>query len=115
MAHVVLVEELRVAPKLLVEAAQGRALVAGDHRAGGEPAPAIGAVLIEHQPYEALDPGEEYSAVLQEILVVERDLAGSRRSAVGARNPATGAQWRPSCAAAQGRRRHEELLRLIIG
>ncbi len=71
MAHVVLIEELRVAPELLIEAAQRRALVAGDHRAGGEPAPAIGAVLIEHEPHEALDAGEEYSAILEEILVVE--------------------------------------------
>ncbi len=74
MAHVVLLHELPVPGELLVEPAERRALVAGDHRAGVKPAAAVGAVLVERQAHEALHAREEDPALLEDVLVVERDV-----------------------------------------
>ncbi len=71
----VVLEQLAVARQLLVEAAQRGALVAGDHRPGGQPATAVGAVLLEHEAYERLHAGQEDPALLEDVLVVEADLA----------------------------------------
>src|SRR6185503_8539846 len=71
----VLLEQRSVARQLLVEPAQRGALVAGDHRPGGEPTAADGAVLLEHQAYERLNAGQEDPALLEDVLVVEADLA----------------------------------------
>jgi hypothetical protein len=71
---VVALYELAVAGELLVEPAERRALVAGDHRARHEAAAKVGAVLVERQPDEALKPGEEDAALLEDVLVVERDV-----------------------------------------
>ena len=79
VAHVVFVEEVRVARQLLVEAAQRRALITGDHRAGGQAAGPIGPVLVEHEAYEALDPGQQDPAFPEQVLVVEGDLAAPGR------------------------------------
>ena len=75
MAHVVLRAQPGAALKLLVEPAERRALVAGDERARVEAAVAVGAVLVEHEPHEALYAGQEDPAVLEHVLVVEADLA----------------------------------------
>ncbi len=73
MTHVVLGAELGAALELLIEAAERRALIAGDERARLEAAVAIGAVLVEQQPDQALHSREEDTAVLQDVLVVQRD------------------------------------------
>ena len=75
MAHVVLGADLGAALELLVEAAERRALVAGDERAGLQAARAVGAVLVEQHAHEGLDAGEEDPALLEQVLVVEGDLA----------------------------------------
>ena len=66
--------ELAVALELLVEAAERRALVARDHRAGVKPAGAVGAMLVEREAHDRLDAGEEHPAVAEEVLVLEADL-----------------------------------------
>ena len=71
----------RLRAELLVEAAERRALVAGDHRAGHEAAAAVGAVLVEREPDEALEAGEEDASLLEDVLVVERDVAERPRAA----------------------------------
>ena len=86
---VVALDQLAVAGELLVEAAERRALVAGDHRAGHEPAAEVGAVLVERKPDEALEAGQEDAALLEDVLVVERDLA-QRAAALLAALPAGG-------------------------
>ena len=84
MAHVVLRAQLGAALKLLVEPAERRALVARHERAGVQAAVAVGAMLVEHQPHEPLDAGEEHPALLEQVLVVERDLAARVLAAVHA-------------------------------
>src|SRR5215207_959633 len=74
VAHVVLLDQLPVAGELLVEAAQRRALVAGDHRPRVEAAATVGAVLVERQTDQALEAGQQDAARLEEVLVVERDV-----------------------------------------
>ena len=78
VAHVVLLDELAVAGELLVEAAERRALVAGDHRAGVQAAAGIRAVLVERKADEPLKARQEDAAVLEDVLVVERDVAERR-------------------------------------
>jgi hypothetical protein len=73
MTDVVLGAELGAALELLIEAAERRALIAGDERARQEAAFAIGSVLVEEQPDQALHSREEDTAVLQDVLVVQRD------------------------------------------
>jgi 2-phospho-L-lactate guanylyltransferase (CobY/MobA/RfbA family) len=112
VADVVLVEQLAIALELLVEPAQGRALVARDHRAGVEAAGAVGAVLLEREPHEALHAREENAALGEQVLVVEGDLAAGAQGppVPGALEAAGGSGMR--AAAALGRRRHRELLPL---
>ena len=104
-------EQLAVARELLVEAAERGALVAGDHRPGGQAAAAVGAVLVEHQAHERLDAGEEDPALLEDVLVVEADLA------LGAapRRPLPAALTRvwPAVGRAPGRRAN--VVSLVIG
>ena len=109
MAHVVLLDELAVARQLLVEATERRALVAGDHRAGVEAAAAVGAVLVERQADEALEPGQEDAALLEDVLVVQRDVqkrAAPATTAVAGTTPALAllgaAAW--CCTSANGDR-----------
>ncbi len=74
MTDVVLVAERAVARQLLVEAAERRALVAGDEGAGVQAAAAIGAVLVEQQAHERLDAGEQDAALVELVAILERDL-----------------------------------------
>ena len=74
MEDVVLLAQVAVAGELLVEPAERRALVAGDHRAGVQAAAAVGAVLIECEPDEALHAGQQRAPVLEQVLVVEGHL-----------------------------------------
>ncbi len=112
MSHVMVVEQLAVALQLLVEPAQRRALVARDHGAGVEAAAAIGAVLVERQPHQALHSREEYAALVQEILVIEGDIAARMLGlpVPVALHPVSGRGVRAT--AAHGRRRHRKLLPL---
>ena len=113
VADEVLVEQLAVARQLLVEPAQRRALVARDHRAGGQAAAAVGAVLVEHQAHERLHAGEEDAALLEHVLVVEADLAP--RASRGRRSPRPRAA-RPDPAAGSGApRRRTSVVSLAIG
>ena len=76
--HMVFPGQLLVAGELAVEAAERRALVAGDHRRRAESAATVGAVLVERQADEALHAREQDAAVLEDVLVVEGDVAASR-------------------------------------
>src|SRR5687767_5258324 len=79
---VVALAELALALELPVEPAEGGALVAGDERARLQPAARVGPVLVERDPDERLDPGQEDPAVLELVAILERDLAariGPRR------------------------------------
>src|SRR5687768_11523595 len=76
-------DELPVAAEFLVEAAERRALVAGDHRPGHQAATEVGTVLVERKPDQALDPGEEDAALLEHVLVVQGDVV-ERPAAVAA-------------------------------
>ena len=60
--------------ELLVEAAEGRPLVAGDERADVQAGGAVGAALVEQHAHERLDPGQEDRALLADILVLEGHL-----------------------------------------
>jgi hypothetical protein len=75
-------EQLAVARELEIEPAERRALVAGDHRAGGEAAPPVGAVLVEQEPHERLHAGDQDAALFEHVFVVEADLAQHATAAV---------------------------------
>ena len=75
VAHVVLGAELALALELLVETAERRALVAGHEGARVQSEAAVGPVLVERQPDQGLDAGEQDAALLQDVPVGERDLA----------------------------------------
>ena len=77
--------QLGAALKLLVEPAQRRALIARHERAGVQAAGTIGAVLVEHQPHQPLHAREQHPALVEQVLVVEGDLA-----ALGLPAPACG-------------------------
>src|SRR5437867_669498 len=64
-----------VALERQVEAAEGRAAVAGDQRRGVEAAPPVRAVLVERQPDEGLDARKEDPALFAAILRVQRGQA----------------------------------------
>ena len=66
--HVMRVQELPLALERLVEAAEGRAAVAGDEGSGAQSAALVGTMLIEGQPHQRLDAGEEDAAFLQCVL-----------------------------------------------
>src|SRR5207245_2576121 len=74
----VLVEEVRVTRQGQVEAAEGGAPVARDRRRGVEPAAAVGAVLVERQPDERLDAGEEDEPLFSTVLGVQGEVARDR-------------------------------------
>ncbi len=78
--HVVLLAHLALALELAVEAAEGGALVAGHERARLQSAARIGAVLVERDPDESLDPGQEDPAVFELVAVLQRDLAADVRA-----------------------------------
>ncbi len=106
----VLLEQRAVARQLLVEPAQRGALVAGDHRPGGQAAAAVGAVLLEHQAYERLHAGEEDPALLEDVLVVEADLA----LGPAPRRPFS-PLWRRLAAVGRAPRRRANVVSLVIG
>ena len=56
--------------RLAVEAAERRALVARDHRAGVQSTAAVGAVLVERQPDEPLEARDQHAALVEDVLVV---------------------------------------------
>ena len=62
------VQELPLALERLVEATEGRAAVAGDEGGGAQSAALVGTMLIEGQPHQRLDAGEEDAAFLQCVL-----------------------------------------------
>jgi hypothetical protein len=70
----VLGPEVAEAPQLLVEAAERRALVAGDERRRVEPARDVGAALVEQHAHQRLDPRQEHRALLEHVLVLKRGL-----------------------------------------
>ncbi len=80
--------DLGAALELLVEAAERRALVAGHERARQQSARPVGPVLVEQHADEALDAGEEDAAVLEQVLVVEGDLAARALAAPADRGAA---------------------------
>jgi hypothetical protein len=57
--------------RLLVEAAQRRAAIAGDETRGVEASAQIQAALIEHHPDQGLHPGDEDPAGFQRVFVVQ--------------------------------------------
>jgi hypothetical protein len=65
--------ELAVALELLVQAAERRALVAREEVGDVQPGAGVGPVLVGGQAYERLDAREEDPAVLEQVLVVQRD------------------------------------------
>jgi hypothetical protein len=75
VADEVLLEQLAVALELAVEPAQRRALVAGDQGAGQQPAAEVGTVMVDHEPDQRLDAGDQDAPVLEQVLVVEANLA----------------------------------------
>src|SRR5207244_5927030 len=67
---VVPAQEVRIALQGQVEPAEGRAAVSGNQRRRIEPAAAVGAVLVEGQPDERLDAGEEEGPAFLTLLRV---------------------------------------------
>jgi hypothetical protein len=65
----------------VVQAAERRALVARDHRPGVEAAATVGAVLVERQTHEPLQAGQEDATLLEDVLVLERDVEKRRARA----------------------------------
>src|SRR5204862_3903388 len=59
---------------LLVQAAEGRALVAGGERGRAYAAARVGAVLVEHHAHERLDARQEDRALFELVLVGEGDI-----------------------------------------
>ena len=108
MPDVVLGDELAIAGELLVEPSEGRALIAGDHRGGVEAGAAVGAMLVEREPYEPLHAGEENPALVERVLVRQGDLVPhpARRAPVGgaAAAPALGTRFPAGMAANCGGR-----------
>ncbi len=74
--HVVGLQQHRQALEGLVEASQRRAPVAGDERRGIETTAEVRAMLIERQPHQGLDAGQEDASALLGILRLERELPG---------------------------------------
>ena len=71
--HVVLLQ-VRLRPiELQVEPAERRAAVAADVAGGVVPGREVPAALVEHEPHQRLDTGEEDASVLAGVLVVEVD------------------------------------------
>jgi hypothetical protein len=64
--------EVAQAHDLLVEAAERRALVAGDERRGVQAGALVGPVLVEQHAHDRLDAREEDRAALEDVLVLER-------------------------------------------
>jgi hypothetical protein len=105
---VVVRADLPDALELLVEPAERRALIARDHRSGVKPAPAVGAMLVQREPDQRLHAGQQDRSLLEQVLVVERDLAPLPAKRLSS---ASGA----GCPAARGGDGHAALLRSTIG
>jgi hypothetical protein len=73
---VVLAQQRRIALEREIESAERGAAIARDQCRGVEPAAAVGPVLIERQPDQRLDAGQEDDALLLAILRVEREVVG---------------------------------------
>jgi hypothetical protein len=69
-----LARELALALQFLVQAAERRAGVAGDERRRVEPAAPVGPVLVEGDAHDRLRAGREDLALVEHVLVVERDV-----------------------------------------
>src|SRR5262249_57497810 len=70
---VVIGQELGITLQGQVEAAERGAAVTRDQRRGADAPPGVGAMLIEGQPNQRLDAGQEDRALFQTILGVERE------------------------------------------
>jgi hypothetical protein len=88
----------------LVEAAERRALVAGDEGRGVEAGADVGAVLVEQHAHERLDAAEEDRALLEDVLVLQRGLGAAELDGTRVRARCDGRAGRPC---RFGRRRHE--------
>src|SRR5439155_10922949 len=75
---VVLAKEIRIALQGQVEPAEGRAPIAGDQRRGVDASAAVGAVLVERQPDERLDAGQEDEPLFSAVLGIEGEVARDR-------------------------------------
>src|SRR5690625_7789654 len=71
-----LLQELARPPELLVDAAKGRAAIAGDEAGGVEPGAQVALALHHRQAHQCLGSGQEDPAAFQRVLVIERN--GSR-------------------------------------
>src|SRR5262249_43057781 len=74
----VLLQERWVPFQREVEAAERRAAIAGDEGGRVETAAAVGAVLVEGQPHEGLDPGEKDQPLFLTVLGVQREVTLDR-------------------------------------
>ena len=77
--HVVFFEPGSGPPERLVDAAQGRAPVAGDKRGGIEAAPSIALVLKHGQTHQRFDARHVSARGVQRVLVVQRDVVYAAR------------------------------------
>ena len=68
-------EELRRSPKRQVEAAQGRASIAGNKTRGIEPRELVALALQHQQPHQCLHTGQVDAAGFELVFVVEGDFA----------------------------------------
>jgi hypothetical protein len=72
--HVMLGEQRRVALEREIEPSERRPAIAGDQRRRVQAAPLVRAMLVERQPDEGLDAGEENEALFLAVLGVEREI-----------------------------------------
>ena len=84
----VALEQRPAVDELAVEAAEGRALVAGDEPGGAQAVATVGPHLVERHPHQRLDAGEEELAVTSGVLRLEVEhLDPAGRQHVGHRRP----------------------------
>jgi hypothetical protein len=84
---VVLGAELAVALELLVEAAQRGPLIPRNEGARVQAAAAVGTVLVEEDPHQALYARQKDASLLEQVPVRERDLAPNSPPATLHRGP----------------------------
>src|SRR5204863_793777 len=77
---IVLGEQLRVALEGQVETAERRATIPRDQRRRAHATSRVRAVLIERQPDERLDAGQEDGALFQAVLGLEREIVVTRHA-----------------------------------
>src|SRR4030095_15581805 len=74
-----------------VEAAEGRAAIAGDERGGVQPAALVGSVLVEGQADQRLDAGQEDEALFLTVLGVQGEITLGRHAVSSRGAEASGA------------------------